>query len=75
MKELMELVNAGKVDPIPVEQRPISDVNAALADLKDGKVLGRPSKHFTVFKVCKSSIYIANGSLFNWDGINFSSIY
>jgi len=43
MKELMELVNAGKVDPIPVEQRPISEVNAALADLKDGKVLGRLS--------------------------------
>ena len=43
MKELMELVNAGKVDPIPVEQRPISEVNSALADLKDGKVLGRLS--------------------------------
>lgn len=43
MKELMELVNAGKVDPIPVEQRPISDVNNALTDLKEGKVLGRLS--------------------------------
>ena len=43
MKELIELVNAGKVDPIPVEQRPISDVNKALTDLKEGKVLGRLS--------------------------------
>ena len=39
----MELVNSGKVDPIPVEQRPISEVNSALSDLKDGKVLGRLS--------------------------------
>jgi len=41
MKDLMELVRAGKVDPIPVEQRPASEANQTLEDLKNGKILGR----------------------------------
>lgn len=41
MHELMELVKAGKVPPIPVEARPLEDVNSALDDLTAGHVLGR----------------------------------
>ena len=41
MHELMELVRAGKVDPIPVEKRPAAEANQTLQDLKDGKILGR----------------------------------
>ena len=39
--ELMELVRAGKIDPIRITERPLSEVSAALADLKAGKVEGR----------------------------------
>ena len=41
MHELMALVRAGKVPPIPIEARPLEEVNSALNDLVDGKVLGR----------------------------------
>jgi len=41
MKELMELVRSGKVDPIPVEKRPACEANQTLDDLKNGKILGR----------------------------------
>lgn len=41
MTELMELVRAGKVPPIPVSTRPLAEANAALQDLVDGKVSGR----------------------------------
>lgn len=41
MAELMELVRAGKIAPIEIAERPLSDVSAALADLKAGKVQGR----------------------------------
>jgi len=41
MAELMELVRAGKIAPIDIQERPFSDVSAALADLKAGKVQGR----------------------------------
>jgi D-arabinose 1-dehydrogenase-like Zn-dependent alcohol dehydrogenase len=40
-KEMMELVRAGKVDPIPYTKRPLSAANAALEDLVAGKVTGR----------------------------------
>jgi D-arabinose 1-dehydrogenase-like Zn-dependent alcohol dehydrogenase len=40
-KEMMALVRAGKVDPIPYTKRPLSDANAALDDLAHGKVTGR----------------------------------
>ena len=40
-KEMMELVRAGKVDPIPYTKRPLSAANAALEDLVNGKVTGR----------------------------------
>jgi D-arabinose 1-dehydrogenase-like Zn-dependent alcohol dehydrogenase len=40
-KEMMDLVRAGKVDPIPYTKRPLSEANAALDDLVHGKVTGR----------------------------------
>lgn len=41
MGELMELVRAGKIAPIEIQERPLADAEAALADLKAGKVRGR----------------------------------
>jgi D-arabinose 1-dehydrogenase-like Zn-dependent alcohol dehydrogenase len=38
---MMELVRAGKVDPIPVKEVPLSTANQVLEDLKAGKVIGR----------------------------------
>jgi len=38
---MMELVRAGKVDPIPVTEVPLSAANQVLEDLKAGKVIGR----------------------------------
>jgi len=40
-KEMMELVRAGKVDPVPVTKRPLSAANDTLNDLREGKILGR----------------------------------
>jgi len=40
-RELMALVRAGRIRPIPVDERPLSDANAALADLRAGSVTGR----------------------------------
>jgi len=41
MKELLELVNRTGVPPVPLKTRPLEDANAALTDLKAGKVVGR----------------------------------
>lgn len=41
MAELMELVRAGKIAPIEIHERPLAEAEAALADLKAGKVRGR----------------------------------
>ena len=42
LKELLALVRAGKVPPIPIESRPADQASAALSDLKSGgKVRGR----------------------------------
>lgn len=41
MKDLMDLVVAGKVPPIPVSTRPLSEANDALQALVDGTVTGR----------------------------------
>ena len=41
MHELMELVKAGKISPIPIDPRPLDGANQALQDLRDGKVVGR----------------------------------
>jgi D-arabinose 1-dehydrogenase-like Zn-dependent alcohol dehydrogenase len=39
--ELLELVRAGKIKPIPVTTRPLEEANLALDDLRGGKVVGR----------------------------------
>jgi alcohol dehydrogenase, propanol-preferring len=41
MAELLALVRRTGLPPIPVSTRPLAEVNAALADLRDGKVVGR----------------------------------
>jgi D-arabinose 1-dehydrogenase-like Zn-dependent alcohol dehydrogenase len=38
---MMDLVRAGKVDPIPVKEVPLASANDVLEDLKAGKVIGR----------------------------------
>ncbi len=40
-RELAAMVRAGKVKPIPVDLRPLDEANAALDDLRAGRVLGR----------------------------------
>ncbi|HTP78183.1 MAG TPA: alcohol dehydrogenase [Rhizomicrobium sp.] len=40
-KEMMELVKAGKVDPIPFSKRPLSAASQTLDDLREGKITGR----------------------------------
>jgi D-arabinose 1-dehydrogenase-like Zn-dependent alcohol dehydrogenase len=39
--ELMALVRAGRIRPIPVDERPLAQANAAFADLRAGSVTGR----------------------------------
>ncbi len=41
IRELMALVKSGKVPPIPVKTRLLSEINQVLDDLRAGKVLGR----------------------------------
>ena len=41
LKELLDLVRAGKVKELPVESRPLSAVDQSLNDLRAGKVTGR----------------------------------
>lgn len=41
LKEVVALAKKGRIKPTPVETRPASEANAALEDLKAGKVLGR----------------------------------
>lgn len=46
LRELLALVRAGKVPPIPIERRPADQAGAALSDLKTGgKVRGRVVLH------------------------------
>lgn len=40
-QEMMEIVRAGKVDPIPYTERPLAQAGQTLADLKAGKIIGR----------------------------------
>jgi D-arabinose 1-dehydrogenase-like Zn-dependent alcohol dehydrogenase len=39
--ELMEYVRSGEKKDIPVETRPIEQVNSAVADLRSGDIIGR----------------------------------
>jgi D-arabinose 1-dehydrogenase-like Zn-dependent alcohol dehydrogenase len=40
-RELMTLVRSGRIRPIPVDERPLANANAALDDLRGGRVTGR----------------------------------
>jgi len=40
-KEMMALVQAGKVAPIPIEERDMADANRTLDDLRAGNIVGR----------------------------------
>lgn len=40
-RELMALVKAGRIRPIPVDERPLARANSALDDLRAGSVTGR----------------------------------
>jgi len=40
-RELIELARAGKIAPIPTHERPLSEAQAALDDLRAGRVVGR----------------------------------
>jgi alcohol dehydrogenase/propanol-preferring alcohol dehydrogenase len=40
-QELLELVRAKKVKPIPVTRRALEEANAALEDLRQGRLVGR----------------------------------
>ena len=40
-EEMMAIVRAGKVDPIPVQTRPLDQANKSLDDLRAGKITGR----------------------------------
>ena len=38
---LLALARAGKIAPIPINERPLAEAQAALDDLRAGKVTGR----------------------------------
>ncbi|MGC8534109.1 MAG: alcohol dehydrogenase [Rhizomicrobium sp.] len=40
-REMMELVRAGKVDPIPYQTRPLAEASKTLDDLRAGRIIGR----------------------------------
>jgi D-arabinose 1-dehydrogenase-like Zn-dependent alcohol dehydrogenase len=40
-QEMMKLVREGRVSPIPIENRPLSEANRTLDDLRGGKIIGR----------------------------------
>ena len=40
-KEMMELVRAGKIDPIPYQTRPLAEASKTLDDLRAGRIIGR----------------------------------
>jgi D-arabinose 1-dehydrogenase-like Zn-dependent alcohol dehydrogenase len=40
-REMMELVRAGKIDPIPYQTRPLAEASRTLDDLRAGRIIGR----------------------------------
>jgi len=40
-EEMMGMVRAGKLDPIPFETRPLERASQTLDDLRAGKIIGR----------------------------------
>jgi D-arabinose 1-dehydrogenase-like Zn-dependent alcohol dehydrogenase len=41
LRELLEIARAGKIPQVPTVTRPLEEANAALDDLKQGRVIGR----------------------------------
>jgi D-arabinose 1-dehydrogenase-like Zn-dependent alcohol dehydrogenase len=41
LKEVVALARAGKLKPIPIEKRPLSEVSRTLDELKSGAIVGR----------------------------------
>jgi alcohol dehydrogenase, propanol-preferring len=41
MAELLDLVKRTGMPPVPIRTRPLDEVNAALNDLRAGKIVGR----------------------------------
>jgi D-arabinose 1-dehydrogenase-like Zn-dependent alcohol dehydrogenase len=41
LKEVVALARAGKLTPIPIQKRPLSEINHALDELKAGAIVGR----------------------------------
>jgi D-arabinose 1-dehydrogenase-like Zn-dependent alcohol dehydrogenase len=41
LKEMVALAKSGKLKPIPIERRPLADVDRTLDELKAGKIVGR----------------------------------
>lgn len=50
LKEVVALAKRGKIRPAPMETRSAAEANAALEDLKAGKVLGRIVLNFETFQ-------------------------
>jgi alcohol dehydrogenase, propanol-preferring len=40
-RDVLNLLRAGKIPPVPIAERPLADAQAALDDLRAGRVLGR----------------------------------
>jgi alcohol dehydrogenase len=40
-REVMALAKAGKIAPLPIQERPLSEAQSALSDLRAGRVVGR----------------------------------
>jgi D-arabinose 1-dehydrogenase-like Zn-dependent alcohol dehydrogenase len=40
-REVLDLLRAGKIPPVPISERPLRDAQTALDDLRAGRVLGR----------------------------------
>jgi D-arabinose 1-dehydrogenase-like Zn-dependent alcohol dehydrogenase len=40
-REMLEIVKAGKINPIPVETRDMSEASRTLDDLREGNIIGR----------------------------------
>jgi D-arabinose 1-dehydrogenase-like Zn-dependent alcohol dehydrogenase len=41
LKQVVALARAGKLKPIPIQKRPLSEVSRTLDELKTGTVVGR----------------------------------
>jgi D-arabinose 1-dehydrogenase-like Zn-dependent alcohol dehydrogenase len=40
-REMLDIVKAGRVAPIPIELRPLEETSRSLDDLREGRIVGR----------------------------------